>query len=153
MKPSLWGKKYWFVIHVTALKYPDFPTEEDKEAYKHFYSDMWRFLPCKLCSDHYIEHLADLPIDEYLENRSRMFEWTVKLHNKVNVSIGKPTMSLSDAKSYYSFPDGGAFATREQLYTQHDAYALNALMFVNVIVIVLVAIFMVYVWKKHVATK
>jgi hypothetical protein len=34
--------------------------------------------------------MQNLPIEEYLDTRGRLFEWTVALHNAVNASTGKP---------------------------------------------------------------
>jgi len=108
-KVILWGHHYWFVIHVTATKYPDNPSHEDKHAYREFYGNLWRFLPCKMCANHYQEHWHEMPIDPHLASRAALFEWTVKLHNAVNLSLGKPAMPLADAVAHYRVPDGGAY--------------------------------------------
>ena len=50
MNPSYWGKFYWKVIHITALAYPDNPTEEDKETYHRLYETIGQVLPCKKCT-------------------------------------------------------------------------------------------------------
>lgn len=149
MNPTLWGQHYWFVIHVTALKYPEYPGDEDKHAYKELFSELWRFIPCKMCANHYKQHLLEIPIDPYLVNQKTLFEWTVKLHNAVNTSLGKPIMSLPDAIAHYSLPNGGAFKAPAALPNGQQEHALHMLMAVNVFVIVLVAAFMVWMWRTR----
>ena len=151
MKPSLWGRHYWFVIHVTATKYPEYPSEENKIMYKEFYANLWRFLPCKMCANHYREHWEEIPIDPHLESRQTLFEWTVKLHNTVNASLQKPVMPLAEAIAHYDLPDGGAYkdALPSAFVSGPQEYALHLLMAVNVLVIVLVAAFMVWMWRTR----
>lgn len=147
MKPSVWGNHYWFVIHITAKKYPFNPTEEDKHAFKEFYQELWRFLPCKICSDHYKEHLAYLPIETYLGSSDKLFEWTVLLHNKVNASLSKPPMSLRDAFEYYDFPDGGVYQKSCDLRKEHQQSPhLNVLMIMNLITIIVIVCILIYLW-------
>lgn len=151
MKPSLWGNKYWFVIHVTALKYPDNPTEEDRSMYKAFYDELWRFLPCRLCSNHYKEHLEVMPIDPALVDKNTLFEWTWKLHNRVNVSLGKNEMPLRDAIEFYTYPMGGAYEENNRTTTpgRGDIYALRVLMCFNIVIVALVVFVTVLMWRRH----
>lgn len=150
MKATLWGKHYWFVIHAIANKYPEYPTDDDRRAHKDLFTELWRFLPCKLCSDHYKEHMARMPIDSHLSSREALFEWTVKLHNAVNQSLNKQVMSLSDAIAHYSLPNGGAYkeCAGQDMIGQHE-YALHLLMGINVGMIVLIVAFMVWMWQAR----
>lgn len=150
MKPTAWGSHYWFVIHVTAKKYPRTPTQEDKQAYKHFYEELWRFLPCKICSDHYQGHLKEIPIDAYLEGPERLFEWTVILHNRVNVSKNKQVMPLRDAIEHYNFPDGKAYDKNECTTDINTTpHLINVFMVINVITIALVVLVLLYLFIHY----
>jgi len=101
MEPSVWGKYFWTTIHMTAFGYPEKPTSTDKADYKQFFENFWKVLPCTKCSDNYLQHLKELPIDPYLRNNETLFEWTVKLHNIVNKELGKMEVSLEDAKDKF----------------------------------------------------
>ena len=91
MNPKKWGPKAWFFIHSIALNYPENPSEQEKEDYKIFYTSLENVLPCSVCAKHYKDNLKDLPLtDKVLDSRKDLFLWTVKMHNKVNKSRGKP---------------------------------------------------------------
>lgn len=52
-------------------------------------------LPCDECRWHYIQYITERPPS------GDLFAWTVQLHNSVNRRLGKPQMSLADAKRLY----------------------------------------------------
>lgn len=41
-----------------------------------------------------------MPITPFLDNRQDLFKWTVDLHNAVNVKLGKPTITQTEALRY-----------------------------------------------------
>jgi hypothetical protein len=91
MPPEVWGPIYWATIHITALSYPEQPSYPQKRAAKEFFKSLAELIPCPMCRKHYSVHLKSLPIEPHLDNRTDLVEWTLKLHNKVNVDLGKPT--------------------------------------------------------------
>lgn len=109
MNPSIWGKHLWFSIHFIALAYPKSPTPSDREAYKMFYENLWKVIPCFKCSQNYQQHLKKLPLVaesvDYLASNETLFAWTVALHNEVNRMLDKPEMSLDAAKQLYMNPE------------------------------------------------
>lgn len=105
MLPDIWGKHMWFSIHFVAQDYPLEPSQEDVTSYKVFFENLWKVLPCYKCGVNYKRHLKELPIDPYLESRESLFAWTVELHNIVNSELGKPLMTLDEAKAKYSDPE------------------------------------------------
>jgi hypothetical protein len=92
----------WNSIHYIALGYPNNPTLNDQNNYKTFFLSLGPVLPCHKCSINYQKHLIELPIDMYLINNEKLFEWTVKLHNIVNKENNKPEWTLKQAKDFYS---------------------------------------------------
>lgn len=103
MLPSLWGPHLWKSIHFIAIGYPESPTEEQKLAYKEFFLNLWKVIPCLKCSVNYRKHLDELPpIDEFLRSRHDLFKWTVGLHNVVNMELGKQQISLDQAYTMYT---------------------------------------------------
>lgn len=152
MKPSVWGKHYWFVFHIVGLKYPEEPSIEDKIAYTHFYKELWRFIPCNTCSSNYLAHFEQLPIDDHLNNNTTLFKWTVDFHNIVNTSLNKPIMSVNDAMAQYSSPLEVVVGTSETKKCDHHL-AINTMLYINVVFIVITAIFIVWVWNKKQARR
>lgn len=102
MQPTVWGKHLWKSIHYIALGYPSRPSDDDKEAYRTFFHNLWRVIPCYKCANNYKEHLVELPIEPFLDTTDRLFEWTVLLHNIVNRDTGKRSYSLQEAYKLYS---------------------------------------------------
>lgn len=100
-----WGRPMWFVIHTFALKMPDTLANDDKLRFKAFMSSMQFVLPCPICKKHIKENLVKLDITPYLSTNSKLFEWTVKLHNTVNADNNKPIVSINDAMQIYTTKD------------------------------------------------
>lgn len=101
MNKSDWGPPIWRSIHYVSLGYPVNPTQMDRRNFKEYFNNISLILPCDQCKKHYTEYLKSMPIDKALGSREALFKWTVDLHNKVNISLGKPTMPLESARMLY----------------------------------------------------
>lgn len=103
VEPSVWGPPFWHTLHFVALGYPDVPTQSDMAAYHAFYTGLGAVIPCATCANNYARHLSEVPIEGYLERGSTaLFEWTVRMHNLVNMETGKPVMDSAVALRLYS---------------------------------------------------
>lgn len=100
-QPPVWGPFFWHTIHIVAIGYPKNPTYTDKKCAKEFYESLAFLLPCSVCREHYKEHLAKNPLTPFLDSRTDLIKWTVSIHNKVNVSLGKREWTLEEVLSYY----------------------------------------------------
>lgn len=80
---STWGPIKWAELHFRA-SYPGLRLEVES-IWLDMYIDS---LPCEICRQHFRELRRKFPED--LSSRRSYYEWTVKIHNKVNVSQGKP---------------------------------------------------------------
>ena len=101
-----WGNSYWFTIHHTAIFAPSVLNDNWKLSYKSFISGLQWTLPCNECRHHIEENLAELEaknisIDDYLTTNLKIFEFTVILHNSVNVMLNKPEITLREAIQIY----------------------------------------------------
>ena len=102
MKPNVWGKHIWYMIHSIAMDYPEQPTSEDKRDFQVFFENLHTVIPCYKCSVNYIKHLHELPINsEALKSNEALFKWTVDLHNIVNRDLGKQVWSYRKARARY----------------------------------------------------
>lgn len=145
MEPSVWGKYFWTTIHMVAFGYPEKPASSDKADYKQFFENFWKVLPCTKCSDNYLQHLKELPIDSYLQNNETLFEWTVKLHNIVNKELGKPQVSIEDAKDKFQRLANG---NDEQFVTLNRQWDIIVRVSVTMTALVLVVYIVKYLFIR-----
>ena len=101
LPPTVWGPFFWHTIHIVALGYSNEPTYTDKKAAKDFFEALQNLIPCPMCRNHYAVHIQKYPISPHLDKRIDLFRWTVNLHNEVNKSIGKSTMTELEVIHYY----------------------------------------------------
>lgn len=99
--PEVWGPFFWHTIHIVALGYPQEPTYLEKRSAKEFFESLQYLIPCPICRTHYQEHLQTYPLTPHLDSRQSLFRWTVVLHNAVNKSLNKSTVTEQEALRYY----------------------------------------------------
>ena len=93
--PDEWGPHGGKFIHYITLGYPDKPSKDDKNKYKNFFLSLSNVIPCILCKMNYKKHLKEYPIDEsVLKNQKNLMAWGIKVHNLVNKSNNKKTISV-----------------------------------------------------------
>jgi GTP-sensing pleiotropic transcriptional regulator CodY len=139
MDPSIWGACLWKALHFIAIGYPKDPTFQDVTAYKEFFENLWKVLPCNSCSVNYRRHLKEIPLENYLLNNHKLFEWTFLIHNKVNEELNKPLMKWSDAVAYY----------RSILYGSKSINNENTTNTLLVIVLIVAVGFGIYYFMKQ----
>lgn len=84
------GPGVWWTIHKLAKK---------KEKYfQEFMIDLSNNFFCLECQEHFKEYLVKHPIPNH---SSEWFKWSVNFHNKVNVRLGKPVLTLERATELY----------------------------------------------------
>ena len=99
--PEIWGPIFWGTMHITSLAYPDDPTYAEKRAAKDFFNALGFLLPCPVCRDHFREILKGMPIETWLDNRTKLTEWVFTAHNAVNKKLGKPELTMPEFYSRY----------------------------------------------------
>jgi hypothetical protein len=82
--PEVWGPNLWGTLHLVCLA---------ETATPEFIQEFARVIPCPMCSDHFKELITTFPFEEAADK----FEWSVFIHNQVNIRIGKPLFRVSDA--------------------------------------------------------
>jgi hypothetical protein len=97
--PEVWGPHGWKFIHYVTLAYPVYPTDEQKEKYKAFFTLLSDILPCPTCGKHYKEHLLLIPLtDTVLSCRENLVNWAIDMHNMVNASKDKEILDYAKAR-------------------------------------------------------
>ncbi len=101
MKPEIWGKHFWFVLHTIAYTYPEKPSYVDKKNAIDFFTALGGVLPCEKCQVHYYENLKHMPVTVAVDSRADLMDWVFRLHNRVNLSTGKPELTKEQAHEQY----------------------------------------------------
>ena len=101
MHPSIWGPQLWYIMHLISFEYPTNPTEYDKRIYHDFYTSLKDVIPCEDCKKHYREHITRYPLTPHLDSRDNLVKWVIQVHNFVNTSLGKPTLSIEQVMIIY----------------------------------------------------
>ena len=90
-----WGPAAWRVIHWTALHDPA------RIAGGAWFARLSALLPCEECQEHFQARLAAHPPPDA---PSRLLAWSVRMHNSVNAALGKPVVTLAEAKRTFAPP-------------------------------------------------
>ena len=99
---KIWGPHYWFVLMTIALSYPEQPNAVTKRKYYDFLVNLPIFIPDPEIGDKFSRMLDKYPVSPYLDNRESFIKWVHFMHNKINVLIGKPEISLNAAIDIYN---------------------------------------------------
>lgn len=95
--PLIWGKGFWESIHYAAVDY----AVADKAGFEAYFASLKFTLPCENCRAHYTNFWNTYSILPYLEQDEKLREWTLLLHNTVNLRLGKPTWTLAQFNAKY----------------------------------------------------
>jgi hypothetical protein len=101
LNPEVWGPHYWFVLHTIALTYPLHPNDVVKKKYYDFMQNLPLFLPIKEIGNGFSKMLDKYPVTPYLDSRESFIKWMHFIHNKINVAIEKPEVSMDEAMIQY----------------------------------------------------
>jgi len=96
--PGYWGEPAWDFLDVVAARYPNFPTQNDKDNYYTFFILLQYVLPCHECSKHFSENLIINPLNEYaLSTPATLTNWLINMHNIVNGQTKAPKINPETA--------------------------------------------------------
>ena len=101
-EPHIWGPHFWFFLHTLAMSYPDNANEVTRRKYYDLIQNMPLFIPDAEMGNRFSRLLDNHPVTPYLGKRESFIRWTVFIHNRINVFLGKPEISLEDAIEKYN---------------------------------------------------
>ena len=96
LDPKIWGPHYWFFLHTIAMSYPIHPNAVTKKKYYDFVQNIPLFIPVESMSGEFSKLLDKYPVQPYLDNKESFIRWMWFIHNKINVKLEKPQISLND---------------------------------------------------------
>ena len=98
---NIWGPPAWTFLHSVTLAYPDNPTETDKTNYRNFFTNLQPVLPCLKCSNNYLKHITEDPVENHLTDKESLVKWLIEMHNKVNQLYDKPVVTYDEMLDRY----------------------------------------------------
>lgn len=78
--------------------YNKLDTKHDTNAIIIFLESLHHFMPCKKCRDEFCEYLATNNPRYF---NGSLFEWTVDLHNYVNIKLNREVWDHNKARNFY----------------------------------------------------
>jgi len=101
IKPHHWGPSAWTTFHYWTFGYPEVTTAEERNNYTAFFESFGNTIPCQSCRLHFQSLLKDYPPEKFMTSRSDLIHWGIFMHNKVNLRLGKPTMTPEEVFHMY----------------------------------------------------
>ena len=74
-------------------------------------------VPCLVCKEHLFNFISSSDLNKATDSRESLFKFIVDLHNYVNLRLGKPQMTLDDAKNLYGYDKSGIGKTIKISYS------------------------------------
>ena len=105
IKIEAWGPVFWYMYHMIAISYDEEKAKDNekyKKAYIIFYNNVDKILPCKTCANHYAKLKKQRKFIDFIDNKDKLFKWTVDNHNIVNKRLKKKELSLNNALLKYN---------------------------------------------------
>nr|XP_031859017.1 uncharacterized protein CI109_005522 [Kwoniella shandongensis]KAA5526089.1 hypothetical protein CI109_005522 [Kwoniella shandongensis] len=93
------GRAAWRVLHLMTLRFPDEPTEDDRQALKSYFHLFSRLYPCGECAAEFQKLLKEFP--PQTSSRKSASLWLCHVHNQVNARLGKPEFDCLTLDSTY----------------------------------------------------
>lgn len=93
------GRAAWKLMHTTFARFPENPTDEEKEALRTYVHLFQRLYPCGECAQHFGQVLEKYP--PQVSSQKAAAQWGCFVHNVVNKRLKKPEFDCEEIASHY----------------------------------------------------
>ncbi|XP_060564979.1 FAD-linked sulfhydryl oxidase ALR-like [Ruditapes philippinarum] len=87
------GRNTWSFLHTMAANYPQKPSEQQQQDMTDFMHLFSKFYPCDYCAKDFRNDLKQHKPET--KSQDSLSQWLCKMHNIVNVKLGKPKFDCS----------------------------------------------------------
>lgn len=87
------GAASWTFLHSMAAKYPNMPTEEEKQDMTEFLKLFSHVYPCTWCASDFEKYITKH--SPRVESKEELSRWLCEAHNHVNTKLGKPKFNCN----------------------------------------------------------
>lgn len=102
--PKEWGSHFWYILHLITFSYPDEPSFIEQRGYHDFFVNLQYVIPCESCRKNYKDHIQSNPISPFLSSKTNLIKWLTDIHNKTNVQLKKPLLTVEEVIKKYAHP-------------------------------------------------
>ena len=139
LNPNIWLPKLKFTLQTIAITYPEHPNDVSTKKYYDFIQNLPLFLPIPEIGNTFSKILDDYPVTPYLDSRPSFIKWMHFIHNKINVSIELPEITMDEAMiAYYEHYKPKAVKDEEQRKRREK------FVFLGIIIIIIIAVTYLY---------
>lgn len=113
-RPSVWGPKFWYILHNSSVFYPKHPTRLAMMRMIQFLQSIPYLLPCSDCRNHaidYMNHLSNETMLDKVSSQKKLIQFLVDFHNHVNIRTNKQKVNIELIKDNTEEMD---FSTTQQ---------------------------------------
>lgn len=118
--PKVWGPSYWFFLDNLAFNYSSHPNDIIKKKYYDFIQNLPLFIPHYKISNEFQELLNLYPVKSYLDDKKSLIKWVNFIHNKINIKLEKPQMSIENY--YINYYKKYTYPTRTNKIKKYISY-------------------------------
>ena len=141
MNPEVWGPHFWFTLHTMSMTYPIHPNSVTKKKYYEFITNLPIFIPNADIGNHFAKLLDEYPVEPYLSSRMSFIKWIHFIHNKINVSLGKPDMPFYKFLEWYH----KQYIPKDIIDKEKTQWNKR---YIEISIIVILILLVCYCWKK-----
>ncbi|KAF7798854.1 hypothetical protein EIP86_010081 [Pleurotus ostreatoroseus] len=100
------GRATWKLLHTMTLRYPETPSQDERDAFNSYFHLFSRLYPCGECAKDFQKLLKKYP--PQTSSRRAAATWLCAVHNEVNKKLHKPEFDCADLDATYDCGCGDA---------------------------------------------
>lgn len=93
------GRATWKLLHTMTLRFPEEPSEDERNALSSYFHLLSRLYPCGECAQEFQQLLVKFP--PQTSSRRAAATWLCHVHNQVNARLQKPEFDCANLDATY----------------------------------------------------